>query len=171
LEKKTAAELFAILNKLDPERAVDIDAKNPRRLVRAIEIAKALGKVPKLEPRSTNYEVCKIGIKIENEELKNRINLRLQKRIKKGMIAEAKKLHKNGLSYKRMRELGLEYQRLADFLEKEISKQEMISLLQKEIWQYAKRQITWFKKDKKIIWFTPTQTSSIQKEVMKFLEN
>lgn len=171
LEKKTTNELFEMLQKLDPERAKNIDAKNPRRLVRAIEIAKALGKVPKLESRSTNYEVCKIGIKIEDEELKNRINLRLQKRIKKGMIAEAKKLHKNGLSYKRMRELGLEYQRLADFLDKKISKQEMISLLQKEIWQYAKRQITWFKKDKNTVWLTPTTTKSIQKEVMKFLEN
>ena len=104
------------------------------------------------ESRSMNYEVYKIGIKVEESELKKRINKRLDKRLKEGMIEEGMILHAKGLSYKRMRELGLEYRRLADFLEKKITKAEMILLLQKEIWQYAKRQMTWFKKDKEIIW-------------------
>ncbi len=176
LEEKSVEELFNILQKLDPERAENIDSKNPRRLVRAVEICKALGSVPKLVDSSKHlesrkYDTLKIGIKIEDEELKNRINLRLEKRMKKGMIAEAKKLHGNGLSYKKMRELGLEYQRLADFLERKISKQDTTSLLQKEIWQYAKRQITWFKKNKDITWFTSTQIKSIEDIVEKFLEN
>lgn len=171
LEPESTEKLFAILQKLDPERAKNIDSKNPRRLVRAIEICKALGKVPKFESRSTNYEVCKIGIKIENEELKQRINLRLAKRLKKGMVREAKWLYQKGVSYKRLRELGLEYRRLADFLEGEISKKELTALLEKEIWQYAKRQMTWFKKDKKIVWIKPAEIKSAQKEVKKFLGN
>ncbi len=156
LEKKSTEKLFKILQKLDPRRAKNIDAKNPRRLVRAIEICKAMGKVPLLQTFSSklkvNYEVLKIGIKIADEELKKRINKRLEKRLKQGMIAETRKLHKQGLSYKRMRELGLEYRRLADYLENKITRPELTSLLQAEIWHYAKRQITWFKKDKSIKW-------------------
>lgn len=157
LQNKSTEELFSILKKLDPERARTIDEKNPRRLVRAIEICHAIGKVPTLEARSqklesSHYDVIKIGIKVEDEELKERINKRLEKRIKRGMIEEAKDLHKKGLSYKRMRELGLEYSALADYLQDKISKSEMITRLQTEIWQYAKRQMTYFKKDKGIIW-------------------
>ena len=183
LEKKSTEELFKMLKKLDPERAENIDSKNPRRLVRAIEICNKLGKVPSLQNLNSKseiinkFEVLKIGIKIEKKELKDRINKRLEKRIKIGMIAEAKRLYANGLSYKRMRELGLEYGRLADFLEDKISKQEMIEKLKTEIWHYAKRQMTWFKKDKSIRWFTlseieglPPQITSIQKEVNKFIK-
>lgn len=179
LEKKSVEELFKILLKLDSQRARSIDHKNPRRLIRAIEIAKKLGKVPPLRQgfagqanyggRSTRYEVLRIGIKIPDLILKKRILNRLDKRIKQGMIAEAKRLHAQGLSYKRMRELGLEYRALADLLsrrsqsasrpqasgENKITKKQMIARLQKEIWQYAKRQMTYFKKDKKVIWIPP----------------
>ena len=175
LEKKSVGELLEILKKLDPERAENIDAKNPRRLIRAIEICKIIGKVPLFNPKKQNfsgqanlkYEVLKIGIKMEEKELKSRINKRLEKRIEQGMIIEAKKLHNKGLSWKRMWELGLEYGALADFLEKKINKKEMIERLQKEIWHYAKRQITWFKRDKSIIWLPP-KIGLIEKEVKKF---
>lgn len=157
LEKKSAEKLFEILKKLDPERAKTIERQNPRRLIRAIEICEALGKVPKQisNPKSeilNKFKIIKIGIKIPNEELKERINRRLEKRIKIGMIREAEMLHKKGLSWKRMRELGLEYGALADFLDKKISKKEMVERLRKEIWHYAKRQMTWFRKDKNIVW-------------------
>jgi len=71
------------------------------------------------------------------------------------MIAEAKKLHAGGLSWKRMEELGLEYRYLSRHLKHQISKDEMTHLLEKEIWRYAKRQMTWFKRDKNIQWFIP----------------
>jgi tRNA dimethylallyltransferase len=176
LEKKTAPELFEMLSKLDPRRAKEIDRHNPRRLVRAIEIAKAIGVVPKRKSQSASFENLKIGIKIPGEILKERINKRLEKRINPpvggGMLSEAKRLHKAGLSYKRMKELGLEYGRMADFLEGKISKEEMVELLKKEIWQYAKRQMTWFKRDKDIKWFTLSEverSKKIEKEVKKFL--
>ena len=173
LEKKSVDKLFEILQKLDPERSKNIDAKNPRRLVRAIEICKALGKVPKIVVSSKQlvvrkFEILKIGIKVEEKELKKRINKRLEKRLKQGMVREAQNLHKKGLSFKRMRELGLEYGRLADFLEKKISKEEMIEKLQIEIYQYAKRQMTWFKKDKSIVWLEP-KIKLAQNEIYRFL--
>jgi len=175
LENKSVEKLFEILKKLDPERASNIDAKNPRRLIRAIEICKAMGPNSAsrfaqvtLGKKVSDYSVLKIGIKIEDEESKKRINTRLEKRLKQGMVREAKRLHASGLSYKRMRELGLEYRRLADFLTGKISKTELTSLLQKEIWHYAKRQMTWFKKDTHIVWL-PIKISRIEKEILIFL--
>lgn len=175
LEIKSVEELFDILSKLDPKRAETIDAKNKRRLVRAIEICIALGSVPKQVASSqhlasSKYDVLKIGIKIEDKELRERINRRLERRIEMGMIEEAERLHKEGLSYERMRELGLEYGALADFIEQKITKQEMVARLQTEIWQYAKRQMTWFKRDKTIKWFDP-KDPLIFKAVERFLEN
>lgn len=184
LEPESTEKLFAMLQKLDPDRAKNIDSKNPRRLIRAIEICKALGKVPKPESRSQNlearkYKVLKIGIKIENEELKRRINKRIEKWFKQGLLKEVKNLHKKGVSWKRMGEIGLEYKIVSLFLQNKITKKELVEKMQTETSRYAKRQMTWFKKDKKIVWFTPsmvegftpTQTSSIQKEVRKFLGN
>lgn len=168
LEEKTTEEMFAILKRLDPERAKNIDAKNPRRLIRAIEIATVLGKVPNLEARLPGWEMLQIGIKLSNEELKNNIDKRLVHRLKKGMIAEAKRLHLQGLSWKRMDELGLEYRYLAKFLKGEISKKEMIEKLKSEIWQYTKRQMTWFKRDKRINWISKeNQAKKFIKEFLK----
>jgi tRNA dimethylallyltransferase len=152
LSKKSAAQLFAMLKKLDPRRAKDIDAQNPVRLVRAIEIAKALGKVPEKKPRPLPYTIEWIGLKPEEKKLRANIKKRLLARMKQGMLREAKKLHDGGLSYKRMNQLGLEYRYLALHLQKKLSKAEMLEKLENEIWQYAKRQIAYFKRNTDIVW-------------------
>lgn len=169
LEKKSLEELIKILKTLDPERLSNIDTKNKVRLVRAIEVAKALGKVPEVKSEK-KYESLKIGLTLPDNVLHKKISTRLLARIKKGMIEEAQKLNKRGLSFKRMRELGLEYRYLADYLDKRLSKTEMIQKLETEIWHYAKRQITWFKRDKKIKWFVPRQNKEIAKEIEKFIK-
>lgn len=172
LEKKSEIELFEMLKKLDPERALSIDSKNKVRLIRAIEIAKYLGKVPNVKDGPCQYNILQIGLKLPDQILKEKIEKRLEQRIKAGMINEAKKLHTKGLSWKRMNELGLEYRYLASYLQNNISKEEMINDLNKAIWQYAKRQWTWFKRDKNIKWFNPSKKSDLQKiekEVKRFL--
>ena len=145
LNKKSAEQLFAMLKKLDPNRAETIDSKNPVRLVRAIEIAKALGAVPQIK-KTSPYKVEWTVTDFPDDVLKERINIRLLERIKQGMLREAKKLHESGVSYKRMEILGLECKSTAKYLQGKISKQEMIDELNREIWQYVKRQRTWFKK-------------------------
>ena len=170
LEKKLVTELFATLKKLDPRRAKEIDRKNPRRLIRAIEIAKYLGRVPRLKVQAPkNTDILQIGIDMPDKILKERIEKRLKARIKKGMIEEAVRLHRQGLSWKRMEELGLEYRYLARYLQGKISKKMMAHELNKEIWQYAKRQRTWFKRDKRIRWFKPQQKKDVEKLVRRFL--
>ncbi len=158
LEQKSMEELFNILKKLDQERANNIDAKNPRRLIRAIEIATVCGKVPSLSasPITSNSNLLFIGLNPSDEILKNKIKLRLAKRLrakgKNNLLAEIKRLRKEGLSWKRLEDLGLEYRYVALFLQHKISKIEMEELIVKESWHYAKRQYTWFKQDKRVNW-------------------
>ncbi len=161
LEKKSTEALFAILKKIDAKRSLTIDPHNPRRLVRAIEIATALGKVPRMQAKP-KYETIQIGIKIADNKLKQNIEKRLTSRMKAGMIAEAKRLHAKGLSWKRMEALGLEYRYLALYLQGRLTKREMIEKLKKEIWYYAKRQMTWFKRDSRIKWLTLKEAGKIR---------
>ena len=152
LEQKSAKELYEYLKKLDPERAKTIEKDNKQRLVRAIEIVLKTGKpVPKLKKQKL-FDVLMIGIKRDKEELKERIRKRLLKRLKQGMIEEVKKLKESGLSWKRLEEFGLEYRWIARYLQGKIGYQEMIEKLQKDIEDFAKRQLTWFKRDKRIHW-------------------
>ena len=152
LEQKTTMQLFSTLKRLDPRRARDIDPKNPVRLIRAIEIAKELGHVPKSNPEPLPYLTEWIGILIPEEKLRARIKKRLHARVKAGMVAEARRLHRAGLSYKRMHALGLEYRYLGLFLQKKITKEHMLAELERHIKKYAKRQIGYWKRNKEIKW-------------------
>ena len=171
LSKETANELFEILSKLDPKRATKIDPKNSVRLIRAIEIAKELGSVPKLKKQKSKYDILQLGLSIDREPLLKRVTERFEKRLKIGMIKEAENLHKKGLTWKRMNELGLEYRSLAKFLKGEITKDELKKEIVDGSMDYAKRQMTWFKRDKNIKWFPFEQKEKILKEVEKFLNN
>ncbi|HEY4498853.1 MAG TPA: tRNA (adenosine(37)-N6)-dimethylallyltransferase MiaA [Candidatus Paceibacterota bacterium] len=179
LKKKTVAELFVLLTKFNRKRADmmnESDRQNPHRLIRAIEIAKALKgkdihfwKSDSQNTRLRDYQVLRIGITLPKGELRKRIAIRLFARIRAGMIREARRLHKEGLSWKRMDELGLEYRYLAKYLNNKISKQEMIEKLDTEIWHYARRQMTWFRRDKKIRWFQPRDKKKLADFILKFL--
>ncbi|MDQ3076219.1 MAG: tRNA (adenosine(37)-N6)-dimethylallyltransferase MiaA [bacterium] len=172
LAKQTPMKLFSMLEKLDSTRAKDIKEKNEInnkvRLIRAIEIAKYLGKVPKNNNKKSNYDFIKMGLYLDDINLKDKIKNRLFDRIKKGMLNEAENLHKKGLSWKRMKELGLEYRYMALFLERKINKTEMLEQLTNEINHYAKRQKTWFKRDEEIKWFNPGEIKKIEKFILSF---
>ncbi|PJA36917.1 MAG: tRNA (adenosine(37)-N6)-dimethylallyltransferase MiaA [Candidatus Zambryskibacteria bacterium CG_4_9_14_3_um_filter_42_9] len=162
LDKKSAETLFKILKKKDLRRALAIDPHNKVRLIRALEIVEAVGKVPTLKSSST-YSFIYIGLKPDN--LDQRIHKRLLKRLH-GIIREAKKLIKlKAISYRRMHELGLEYRYAGMYLKKKISKEEMLEKLYTEIRRYAKRQMTWFKRNKKIKWLNPEKIEDIKKFV------
>lgn len=174
LEKLTSEELFEKLKKLDPRRAESIDKQNPRRLIRALEIVlKTKKPVPMPRRRmSGNLDVLEIGIKKSPEELKKNIQKRLLKRLKNNaLINEIKKLHNppagGGLSWKRLEEFGLEYRFVAQYLQNKISFQEMIDKIQKETEHFIKRQMAWFKRDKRIQW--AENYSQTNKKVTKFL--
>ena len=98
------------------------------------------------------FKILKIGLKRDWKELKKKIEKRLLVRLKQGMIKEVENLHQSGVSWKRLEDFGLEYKYIALYLQKKIGKEEMIKNLKKEIEHYAKRQLTWFKRDKDIHW-------------------
>ncbi len=155
LEERSLEELFQELKALDPARAATIDLKNKRRLSRAIMIARAMGQVPPIQqPDKPRYDVLEIGTRWSDEKLRERIKARLESRLRDGLVAEVTKLAEAGLSYERMEELGLEYRYVSEHLQGRLAYIDMVALLEMRIWQYAKRQKTWFRRDEKIHWFT-----------------
>lgn len=169
LERKSPKELQITLKHLDPKRFKDIDIKNKVRLIRAIEITKKLGSVPKIKKAQSEYEILQIGLNLPINNLKKRIHNRVLSRLKKGMINEAGNLNKNGLSWKRMKELGLEYRFLADYLQGKVSKKELLKNIEDGNLDYSKRQMIWFKRDGRIKWFEPSQIDMIKNETQEFL--
>lgn len=172
LNKKTAEKLFEILEKLDVNRSKNIDKNNKVRLIRAIEIAKSLGSVPKIKNIS-NFNVLKIGLTLPDELLKERIKNRIIIRIKKGMIKEIENLYNKGLSWKKMYNFGLEYRYISLYLQNKLTKNEMIEELNTATWHYAKRQRTWFKRDQNTIWINPLKNNEkekVFKEIKSFLK-
>lgn len=153
LGKKSTKELFAQLKKLDPARAKNIDKNNPHRLVRALEIVLKTGRpVPALAEHKTMFDTTKIGISLPPDVLKKRIRARLTSRLKQGMLREVKRLHESGVSWKRLDDLGLEYRYASRHLHGLISREDMIQSIESESWKYARRQMTWWRKDKEIAW-------------------
>jgi len=183
LEKKSPAELLKMLKKLDPQRTKTIEQKNPRRLIRAIEIVMKTKKpVPLLKTNPLPYPTLFIGIKKPQKELNKNIKKRLLKRLRQGMINEVKRLRNGaqsrserakassttGISWKRLEEFGLEYRWIAKFLQKKIEYKEMMERLQKDIEHYSKRQMTWFKRDSRIHWVSNIkQTNNLVKSFLK----
>ena len=169
LEQISKEELLEKLKKLDSHYAQKIDIYNKRKLIRAIEIATALKKpIPPLNKDSL-YDVLKIGVWRKPEELKKRIEKRLLKRLDEGMIEEIKNLHQKGISYQKLYNFGLEYRYVSLYLQNKITYEKMIEELKSKIWQYARRQKTWFKKDKEIHWISTINEA--KKLVKDFLKN
>lgn len=175
LSTYTTEDLYKKLIALDNNRAEQLRNDgggefNRVRLIRSIEIAKKLGTVPPLV-KNPNFDAIFIGLDFDDKTMKDRILLRIRARMKKGMLKEAERLHAEGISFKRMHEFGLEYGHMASVLEGKITKVEFEELLAKDIWQFVKRQRTWFKKRQEIAWFKPSTANfkKIESLVKRFL--
>lgn len=172
--KKTCATLLRELKRLDARRAREIgrspsERNNKVRIIRAIEIARTLGKNPAPQG-SALYDALWIGIAPSDAVLKKKIVMRLKARLRGGMVIEAITLHKAGLSFRRMRELGLEYRSLARFLNAEISKAELVSELGSDISRYARKQIGYWKRNKAINWYKPSDSAQLAAKVSRWLK-
>lgn len=170
LEKESAETLYSKLTNLDPVRASTIDKFNKRRLIRALEIVITTGKpVPILSPNPLALSTLWLATTLPQQILYKKIEKRLKERFKLGMIKEVEKLKKSGLSYKRLESFGLEYKFIALYLQKKITYKEMEEKLLFAIKHYSKRQLTWWKKNKNILWIEPNFKKSV-KLVEKFLK-
>jgi tRNA dimethylallyltransferase len=145
------------------------ERNNKLRLIRALEVASSK-KITPVKKIAIDIDPLWIGIQPAEEDLQKKIKIRLVARLKRGMIKEARTLHAKGLTYKRMHELGLEYRSLARFLEGIITRKDLTKELTSDIYQYAKRQMTYWRRNKDIIWFTPSQGLELMQNVQDMLE-
>ena len=153
LETFETPELFKMLVKAVPD--TDVEPKNRNRVMRLLEKLHAGDDhVPHSQPR---YECLKLGVTWDRDTLKKRIDERLQRRLDAGMIDEVRGLIDRGVSVGFLKKLGLEYRYITQYLIGEIpSEAEMVELLATAIKQFAKRQMTWFRRDKEITWLDMT---------------
>ena len=175
LEKLSALVLFEKLKKQAPKMAAKLnnsDKNNKRRLIRYLEI---LGQDENFKSRAgkKKYDALLVGVKYSPDILKTRIFKRLIERLKtQNMIGEVEGLKKHGLSWKKLEAFGLEYRFIAQYLQKELTYEEMVVKLNIAIYQFAKRQLTWFKRwekqGAKIYWLKDSK--KIEKLVKEFLK-
>jgi len=179
IEALSTEKLIEKLKKFDPASA-EKNVNNHRRLARALESylynSRPLSEYKKKKP---NFQYLMLGIDIPREELYTRIDRRVDSRIKEGMIEEVQNLFKTGVSYERLRRFGLEYRIISDYLlkfgdrnsenKREELKQEMIQKLKFKIHDFARRQLTWFRKNKEINWIQ--NDDQAEKLIHQFLES
>jgi len=152
LELMTVSDLQARLQMLDPKRFASIDIENPRRLVRSIEIATALGYVPRMKfTPNTCWNTTLVYFDLDREVLVEKIKNNVKSRYNAGLIDEARVLS-SALDQKRFVELGLAYKYMHSFWEGEMSEQELRDKTTTEEVRYAKRQKTFFKKILTMVW-------------------
>lgn len=154
LEKKSTSELVRLLKLRDPARAKTIDTHNRRRLIRALEIVAATGKVLSVKSNPPTSSVLIIGLQPSPKKLRQLITKRLHRRLRQGMLNEVQKLHQSGLSWAKLESFGLEYRYVALFLQGKLTRAELEQTLQTKIWQYSRRQMTWFRHMPNVWWVT-----------------
>jgi tRNA dimethylallyltransferase len=160
--------LRVTLKMLDPEYYNKVDLKNSKRIIRALEICETTGRpyssFLKKEKRERNFRSIKIGLERTRDELYERINLRVDRMISQGLEEEARNLyelkHLNALN-------TVGYKEFFEFFDNKIPREKAVELIKRNSRRYAKRQLTWWTKDKDIRWFNPDQ----KQEIFNYLED
>ena len=153
---------------INPLNFNNIDNKNPQRLIRILEVYQHTGKEIHLfynkNKKTREFNIIKIGIKLDREKLYERINQRVDNMIDCGLVNEVKGLKKNQ-TQNAMQTVG--YREIINYLNKEITLEESISNIKQNTRRLAKRQITWFKKDSDIEWFDKNEVEKLKKFISK----
>lgn len=170
LEKKTSAQLFRMLHKIDPGSASIIGPQNKRKIIRALEVFKVTGKPfssQKIKGKPL-FDILEIGIMTNREKLYKKIDDRVDKMIKRGLIKETENLIKK-YSYRLPAMTGIGYKEIGQYLSKELPLSEAAQLIKFRTHQYARRQMTWFKRDERIAWIN--DFTEAKKVADKFLKS
>ncbi len=173
LEKKVEKEgletLYIEAQKIDPQAVEKISENDKKRILRILEIYHATGKnktEQEIESRKNGvkYDYKVFAINMDREKLYERINKRVDIMIEQGLIEEVKNLLKKYNEFPTAMQ-GLGYKEVVEYLENKISKEEMIEKIKRETRRYAKRQLTWFRKNKQTIWIGPHDLQKILNEI------
>lgn len=153
-EEKTAAELLSWLGKLDPDAAASIDQYNKRRIIRALEVCILSGKQFSKQKKKGDpiFNILKFGIAIPREQLYERIDARVDRMITEGLEKEITYLVKQKYGWNLPSMSGIGYRQFKAYFEGSRTLDQVVSQLKQDTRNYAKRQMTWFKRDRDIIW-------------------
>ncbi len=172
LEKRPMPELLQQLEKLDSRSAATIDRNNPRRVIRALEVCLVSGK-PFSQQRKMSeplYQSLLLGIEWPREVLYRRIDERVDERMQQGMVQEVQRLLDEGISHQRLEALGLEYRYIIRWLTGAFENEdEMVQKLKYAIHDFTRRQLTWFRKEKRIVWMNRGDWEQTEDIVRDFL--
>lgn len=157
LAAKSLAWLLKELQRLDVPTYKTIDKANRVRVERAVERSLLNVGTVTMKPK---YEIIWLGINPDREILRTKITKRLKQRIKQGLIAEVERLHQGGISWRRLESFGLEYRFTTQYLQGKLEYREMIKQLIIANYQFSRRQVTWFKRNKDIHWITNSKEAS-----------
>ena len=154
------------MKETDAEYFAKVDQSNPKRLLRALEVCLTTGvtysSLRKNRPKPRNFEVIKVGLTLDRDTLYSRIDQRVDKMIADGLLAEATSLYE----FKHLNALNtVGYKELFDFIDGKISMDEAVVKIKTNSRRYAKRQMTWFRKDPEIIWYHPEDVDGIKKAI------
>jgi len=165
--------LFGLLRERDPEAAARINPHDAVRVIRALEVLEQSGEsIVALQKRHAftdcPYDVCKIGLQIERSELKERIAQRTSQMVEAGLVEEVRGLLSRGYDERLKPLQSLGYKQVIEFIRGTYDRGRMVESINRDTWQYSKRQLTWFSADKSIKWFAPGQSDAIRKTVEMF---
>jgi tRNA dimethylallyltransferase len=170
-EKKTLEELVALLDTVDPAAFKIVDKKNKRRVIRALEVAISTGEsfVQQRTKEEPIVDALQIGVTWPLTELYQRIEQRADAQWKNGLVQEVQRLLRQKYSFDLQSLSSIGYRQVAHYLQGELSEKEALAHFKRDTRRYAKRQITWFKRDKRIHWIDATEYELAKEDVKKFL--
>jgi tRNA dimethylallyltransferase len=156
------------LRKLDPEAWASIDLKNPARILKALEISLTTGKPYSSfltrKSKQREFNTLKIGLNLDRSLLYDRIDQRVVDMMENGLLEEVRSC----LDYRDMNALKtVGYKELFDYLDGQISLDQAVQLIKRNSRRYARRQLTWFNRDKEITWFSPDQFEKIMDHIRR----
>lgn len=162
--------LQKLLKQLDPVYYNKVDLNNPQRLSRALEVCLTTGNTYSSlragQAKKRDFNIIKIALNTDRKNLYDKINIRVDEMIKNGLLGEVKQL----IPYKHLNSLQtVGYKELFDYYDHKLDLQISIDLIKQNTRRFAKRQLTWFRKDEEIKWFEPTQEKKIIEYITKKL--
>ena len=171
VEKEGLEKLYEKAKKIDPQAMKKISRNDQKRILRVLEIYNATGKTKteqEIESRKNEvkYDYRVFAINMDREKLYDRINKRVDIMIQKGLIEEVENLLKKYNEFPTAMQ-GLGYKEVVEYIQGKVLKEDMIENIKRESRRYAKRQITWFKKNKQTIWIEPQDLQKILDEIHK----
>ena len=173
VKEKGLEELYNVAKEIDPEAIEKISKNDKKRILRILEIYHATGENKteqerKSRQKEVEYDYKVYALNMDREKLYDRINKRVDKMIEEGLIQEVEKIYKKYNDFPTAMQ-GLGYKEVVEYLEGKLTKEEMIEKIEQETRRYAKRQLTWFRKNKQTIWLDVGK-NTIQNNIEIILE-